>query len=389
MYHLPQTEPIGNRSLWSGKDDRGHRLSRPNNGGRWSNAMNRDTNNSTPRRTMRIASGTTGITNGRGGLIMMMASTTTGGGSNGYGNMNEGGNDYSDADDDDQWSYGVWNHRQLAAGNDLYDDIGQFEEFREHYLKSIRMFGYRYLRPPGIGKTMQAILDEQQLEDDERNLEETELGHGGIDSTEENLDEEVVQINEGELNQLAVMRRAVQAEEQQEDENEDEDNDDGEADEEEDEEEEYEDEEIDLDAGIADAEDMDYDDYADDEELESEVNVDYDEGQYQDRFIAEEEYEEVDDEQDVRMDNENVSTNDSQGELVNSENIQTSSGLVRSDGVSQTDVLTVVESFADNAPVLVSEADEDESSGEESVLFYEHVTQHEKLSQEETQEMSF
>lgn len=74
------------------------------------------------------------------------------------------------------------------------------EQARMNYLESIRTFGYDYMKPPGISKTMQAVLEEEEMSDEsaaeESEFEEEEEVGEGVENDMSEFEEEG---EEGEL----------------------------------------------------------------------------------------------------------------------------------------------------------------------------------------------
>lgn len=150
-------------------------------------------------------------------------------------------------------------------------DVDEYEAARERHMNSIRTFGYEYLRPPGVNKTMQALLEENE-EYSDAGTEDEEMQED-IGSEFEVVDDEDDMMNNFNtpLENTHRTREGVNADgprlanpPQEEEEDEVEEGD------------EQAEEEEDLDAAIPEAEDNDYED-------------DYDEEEYQEGFMAEEE----------------------------------------------------------------------------------------------------
>ncbi|KAA8916497.1 hypothetical protein TRICI_001360 [Trichomonascus ciferrii] len=229
-------------------------------------------------------------------------------------------------------------------------DVDEYEAMRERHLNSIRTFGYEYLRPPGVNKTMQALLEENE-EYSDAGTEDEEMQED-IGSEFEVVDDEDDMMNNFNtpLDNTHVRTREGDgprlANPPQEDEEEDEEND----------EEEEEEQEEDLDAAIPEAEDNDYED-------------DYDEEEYQEGFMAEEEeYDEQQQQQSNEVttrldsptaDDEVTNRSATIQKVVAANNSRLSSGLME-------------------AAVETQEADEQESE-----LYFEYTTK--KPNQEEEQ----
>lgn len=195
------------------------------------------------------------------------------------------------------WGYGMWNSHSRLSVKNMYS-LERDEEIRLQRLTKLREFGYDYLIPPGQYRSMRAILDD----DDDAASDEIDLdnpsnnladGHGIIGTAEnletfsddaaatdgdfqaEDIGEQRIIMNDGLEADLPVPGPQQQDELGEEEQGE-----------------ETEDVEVDLDAAIPEAEDNDYG-YSDD----------YDEDEYQQGFMAEEEYvvRQVDEEQSSRQ----------------------------------------------------------------------------------------
>lgn len=176
------------------------------------------------------------------------------------------------------WGYGMWSWRRGAY------DVSADEEHRRQFFRSVRETGYTTLRPAGVAKTMQQLLDEADASDDEAIDMDAEAeaagmadgpldGHHGVEENElapgteedddgQDLDGPPVPIDASGLGTPPPPGSA-------------DDGSDPAADE---------DSEVDLDADIPEAEDNDYDDYYGDDG--------YDDNEYDEGFVAsEEEYE--------------------------------------------------------------------------------------------------
>ncbi|ANB11886.1 hypothetical protein AWJ20_113 [Sugiyamaella lignohabitans] len=198
-----------------------------------------------------------------------------------------------------QWGYGMW--RQQST--DIYN-IERDEEYRENYLKSIREFGYNYLKPSGIRQTMRSLLEravqgDEDLdisrghidisgmadpnEREELELQQEQLEVRGVENEENDRARNVAEedtTNDVGNERMANMRHAIDGEEddtfrsdQDEDENE---------------------EEVDLDADIPDL------DAEIPEAVDNSYDDSYDEDEYQEGFMADEEYGDVVTENDVQ-----------------------------------------------------------------------------------------
>lgn len=103
------------------------------------------------------------------------------------------GNDYA-AGGQDYWGYGMWDSHSKVKN--MYS-LEREEQLRAQRLDRIRKLGYKYLLPPGAYKTMQAILDDDgtsdELDLDEQANDVELLGQHGMG---ENV--ERVQIEEAE-----------------------------------------------------------------------------------------------------------------------------------------------------------------------------------------------
>ncbi|KAF5101428.1 hypothetical protein D0Z00_000907 [Geotrichum galactomycetum] len=124
---------------------------------------------------------------------------------------------------------------------------------RNEYLLRVRRLGFDYLKPAGVGRTMQAVLEDEAEEEEEEEVEEFGLDEdfGGANfAQDEGIIGEAVALEEGE---------------------------------EQDAEEEEEEEEVDLDDDVEEASEFDYDDDDEDEE---------DQAREEDPFMVDEEYDE-------------------------------------------------------------------------------------------------
>lgn len=155
-------------------------------------------------------------------------------------------------------------------------DVDEYEAARERQLNSIRTFGYEYLRPPGVNKTMQALIEEnEEYSDAGTEDEEMQEDIGSEFDVADDQDDLMNNFNTPLENTHVRTREdgteaPMLANPPDDEEGGDEE---GLA---EGEDEEGEEEEEDLDAAIPEAEDNDYED-------------DYDEEEYQEGFMAEEE----------------------------------------------------------------------------------------------------
>jgi hypothetical protein len=161
-------------------------------------------------------------------------------------------------------------------------DIEADERYRRLFLTRIRELGYNTIRPPGVPKTMQQLIDEADASDEEGGdasggffegglqeelggVEENGLGdRPGLEDVDEgDLDTQPTNLAPGASGLVEFAQGGGLPGDQDDD------------------------EEIDLDAGIPDAEDEGYDDYGYDDD-----NDRYDDNDYEEGFIAsDEEYE--------------------------------------------------------------------------------------------------
>lgn len=152
----------------------------------------------------------------------------------------------------------------MNRNNNFPIDVEEYEAAREQHLQSIRNFGYEYLRPPGVSKTMQALLEENEDysdagTEDEEMQEDVEGEFEVVDEDEEQEDTLHSLNNPRQAAAVAGTPTRQQAQPPSNEEREDEE------------------QEIDLDAEIPEADDED----------------EYDEEEYQEGFMAEEEEYEV------------------------------------------------------------------------------------------------
>lgn len=70
------------------------------------------------------------------------------------------------------------------------------EEARNNYLESIRTFGYDYMKPPGISKTMQDVLDEDELSDEFGEEDGDFVDEDEMDNSAENMEEDEEEFDE-------------------------------------------------------------------------------------------------------------------------------------------------------------------------------------------------
>lgn len=186
--------------------------------------------------------------------------------------------------------------------------ISDSQYARWYYLATLRTFGFDYLKPPGISKTLKTMLEEEELSDaEEESLDidpmnvapgeaglepETELnpedvGPGGMETTgtteietADEIDQDGMQIDEGgeadrgDIPANESLRRQTERQPNT-----------GEQDEEEEEEE-------DLDADIEEAEDFNYDDDSGDE---------YNEEEYEGPLVVTEDYQQDEDELEIEI----------------------------------------------------------------------------------------
>ncbi|ODQ66303.1 hypothetical protein NADFUDRAFT_82163 [Nadsonia fulvescens var. elongata DSM 6958] len=80
----------------------------------------------------------------------------------------------------------------LSGSNPIFA-LERDEQFRSNHYNSIRTFGYDYLKPPGLGKTLQALIDATQEEEDSN-------GSGGNVNQDDGLtvnEEQTINANNG------------------------------------------------------------------------------------------------------------------------------------------------------------------------------------------------
>jgi hypothetical protein len=161
------------------------------------------------------------------------------------------------------WGFGMWDEHSNIKN--LYS-IERDQEFRDEQQTRVREFGYDYLIPPGMTKTMRSLLEASEEDQEDVGDEDEMIEQTGFTPEEEDEDdfagnERLVIVGEEESDQAMRTENTDVGDHEQSGDH----------------------DENDLDADIPEADDAGYDDYDDDE---------YDEDEYQEGFMAEEEYEE-------------------------------------------------------------------------------------------------
>ncbi|CAN6607524.1 hypothetical protein TRVA0_003S03136 [Trichomonascus vanleenenianus] len=172
------------------------------------------------------------------------------------------------------------------------NDVEYIEQLHEARLEAIRTFGYTYLRPPGVDKTMQAMLEEQDMceeamdqDQDQDFVDDSALAANASVQTDtfagrrttphEPLGSEPQFLYDPSSDNIAL---EIQTDDEEEEE-------------EEEEEEREREREVDLDAEVPEASDNDYDD-------------DYDEAEYQEGFMVDEDCSESEENQENEQNDE-------------------------------------------------------------------------------------